>query len=204
MANTSPTTPLAEISREPKLCDRKMDDASYYSYINPSSLEKEDPAKPSPLARLVDSCDRFGKELGLGEFSSILRGLVCEGAAMPVAGQKRSSDPAASAGRHQASAKMRRLQLHPHPPHLLLLPPPQTEPVNLSKTVDTQLGGESALPPSNHRSSSSSLLITQLLLLGDLLPHLLASGPDVAPSHSFALPLVLAPPSLQAKTTFLS
>ncbi|VDN99847.1 unnamed protein product [Rodentolepis nana] len=171
-------------------------------YINPEALEDPDLAKPDPLAELVKSYDRLKKELEQAKFSNVLQDIVCEPAnslTSAVPGQKRQAD--ASNLQHSISTmKLRKTHLRSNfmplqsfPP---LLPPPQTEPVNLSNKSAIEDQPTRALPsitpPSPIGSPiSTANMLAQLLILSGMFPHLLKLNPQVrsSPPSSSTSPL---------------
>nr|CDS25589.1 conserved hypothetical protein [Hymenolepis microstoma] len=172
-------------------------------YINPESLEDPDPAKPDPLAELVKSYDRLKKELEQTKFSNALQDIVCEPSnSFPssVPGQKRQAD-ASNLHHSQPNIKLRKTHLRSHFVSLQsfpsFLPPPQTEPVNLSSksTIEDQSTRtpSSITPPSPIGSPiSTTNMLAQLLILSGMFPHLLKMNPQVRsspPSSSSTSPL---------------
>ncbi|VDM15779.1 unnamed protein product [Hydatigera taeniaeformis] len=130
-----------------------------------------------------------------------------------LAGQKRHADALFC----HPPMKVRRSSCHTSlppapPPHSFFLPPPQTEPVNLSSKLAeaaTTFAPSLTPPPSlslipNLRSPASiTNLLTQLLFFGGLLPHLLKLGPlFTPPCQQYSLHSLFAPPS-QTQAAFL-
>ncbi|VDL19229.1 unnamed protein product [Hymenolepis diminuta] len=189
-------------------------------YIDPKTLEKLDPTRPDPLAELVKSCDRLKKELEQTKFSNTLQDIVCETSASSpsaVLGQKRHGD--SSNLRHsQPTIKLRKTHLRSHLSSVqsqpTLLPPPQTEPVNLSSklTINNQSTRvpSSITPPSPISSPiSATNMLVQLLILSGMFPNLLKMSPQLcspppsSPSISLWTPIgSLFTPSQQIQAAF--
>ncbi|EUB62617.1 hypothetical protein ECG_06765 [Echinococcus granulosus] len=192
----------------------KIDKTFCNNYIDPDSLDKEDPTKSSPLALLIETCDRVRKNLEQTKFSTILCDLVNDMAAPPsLVGQKRHADALL---RHPP-VKLRRPSFHPPSPpvpplHPFFLPPPQTEPINLSSKlveVATTFAPFPTPPPSLSPTPSPlsltpmTSLLTQLLFFSGLLPHLLKLGPLFSPPcQQYTLRSLFTPPS-QTQAAFL-
>ncbi|KAL5107785.1 hypothetical protein TcWFU_005714 [Taenia crassiceps] len=131
-----PTSRKAVVCNSTQNSYLEIDKTFCTNYIDPHSLETS-PPNSDPLALLIETCDRVRRDLERTKFSTILCDLVCDIAApSSLAGQKRPP----SALLCHPPMKLRRSSCHlplptAPPLHTFILPPPQTEPVNLSSKL---------------------------------------------------------------------
>ncbi|VDK32102.1 unnamed protein product [Taenia asiatica] len=208
-----PTSRKAVVRNTAQNSYLNIDKTFCINYIHPDSLDTESSLKSDPLALLIETCDRVRRDLERTRFSTILCDLVCDIAApSSLAGQKRQ----ANANLCHPPMKLRRsscylpLPLAPPPPSFFL-PPPQTEPVNLSSKLAEVVPtfSPSATPsptpspvPNSQSPTPMTNLLTQLLFFGGLFPHLLKLGPLFPPPCQQYSPHSLFTPS-QTQAAFL-